>query len=145
MKKGAKELTLAVAETQESCGDKDSRFCFLMIVAKDQEISSHKYELEQLAQKFSKDPIEFYYLFEDKIDIDPLFGAHVNKFPQYLLIKGKRKKYITYDDSIRSVKDLEVFIENMISGSGYYKNLLLNLANYMKSASQKTASGNSDL
>lgn len=109
------------------CNNNDGKnICFIFVVKSKNEIESKDMiALNQLATKYINDPFKFLYIIEN--NYGHLWSSFHpdDKMSDFIVIKGKRKKYIAekHDTSNEWSLKAEVLIDKILSGSGDYKNL----------------------
>ena len=91
-------MTPSVVKNEDKCGKLDSSYCFLVVYDEVQEQGTLEV-LNRLAQRYEADPIKFYYIQKTLIELHNILDEDVDKLPLVVVIKGKRMKYISYNES----------------------------------------------
>ena len=123
-----KEMTYTLYNTLGICSNNDAKSICLIYLTKGSKPSKKDLKLlESISDKYENDHLKVFYLDlkKNKFFLESFKDADSSN-TQAVIIKGKRKKYISLDkkefnDNINNV------VENIISGGGNYKKLLKEL------------------
>lgn len=101
-----------------NCGDTDTSLCFIAVVKKNEDLNRFTTVLSSLNEKFASDGFSFYYIQQSKLN----YAEFVKTFGNFstVVIRGKRKRFSGFEESVlqKSDKEMNSWMENLISGSG---------------------------
>lgn len=123
-----KELDDKLYNKYNNCNSNDNKnICVIYIVHSGKDISSeNRLILNIMSEKYKNDPLEFYYILEDKYSHLWTSFKEEDKGSDIIIIKGKRKRYIAYKiDNVNKNWENSVnnLLENILSGTGSFKSL----------------------
>jgi curved DNA-binding protein CbpA len=123
-----RELNNEVYNKQRICNDSDNKnICVVYLTYRDTLEGSENAMLEDLAKKYTKDPVKVFWLNPNKYKY---FWVSFENKPEdiieeskFIILKGKRKLYRNVND----VKEIVNTVDNVLSGSGGFKKLIKKL------------------
>lgn len=119
-----KEMTYNLYNTLGTCSNSDAKSICLIYLTKGSKPAKKDLKiLESISEKYENDHIKVFYLdlkknkyfFESFDDVDPLIC-------QAIIVKGKRRKYISLDKDEFN-QNINNVVDNIISGGGNFKKL----------------------
>ena len=119
-----KEMTYNLYNTLGMCSNSDAKSICLIYLTKGSKPAKKDLNiLENISEKYENDHIKVFYLdlkknryfFESFDDVDPLIC-------QAIIVKGKRRKYISIDKDEFN-QNINNVVDNIISGGGNFKKL----------------------
>ena len=90
--------------------------------------------LENLAKKYSKDPIKVFYILKNKYKNLYVSFYKEDEDSKFIVLRGHRKRYMAVKDG--DLSELENKIDNILSGSGNMKRVVKKLM-FLNSPSEK--------
>lgn len=115
---------LSASTYKKNCSPEEGKnICVVLVVHSSYDINpDDSFKLNQLAEKYKNDPLNFYYILEQKYGhIWSAFNPE-DKGSDLVLIKGKRKRYISFKFSSADWFDeISSGIDNILSGVGQFK------------------------
>lgn len=117
-KQGKKDPTRLTRENLNfgACGSKDATFCIIPLINKDN-VSSYVDRLKQLSEKYSKDPVSFYYIEKDDLNLES--WKENFRQGQMIIIRGKRGKAMSLNHELlqTSVDEIQAVLDNLLGGN----------------------------
>lgn len=118
-----KELTNDIYNKQKICNESDGKnICVIYLTKEDTLTGSENAMLEDITKRYSNDPIKVFYLNPIKYKYFWVSFEEIAKDAKFLIIKGKRKMYLSIKSS--ELPEVTNSIDNVLSGSGGFKKLI---------------------
>ena len=130
-----KELTHDVYAKQRLCSESDNKNICLIYYSDNENLTGEEnLILENLAKKYSKDPIKVFYILKNKYKNLYVSFYKEDEDSKFIVLRGHRKRYMAVKDG--DLSELENKIDNILSGSGNMKRVVKKLM-FLNSPSEK--------
>lgn len=121
-----KELNNDVYHKFKQCNENDNKnICIIYYTDNDTLTGQENLMLENLAKKYSKDPVKVYYIRSRLYKNLYVSFQKEDEYSKFIILRGYRKKYNAVHSL--SVPELENKLDNILSGSGEMKKLIKKL------------------
>ncbi len=118
-----RELTSDIYNKQKTCSDSDGKnICLIYLFNGDHLSGAENILLEDIANRYKNDPIKVFFINPHKYTHFWVSLDSNDKDSQFLVIKGKRRRYASLNKSdVTDAQSVNNFVDNIISGGGSFK------------------------